>query len=54
MNNYTKKHDELEQAAMPLLEFLNKYYNPHTYAIVTEGSVEIVVGDMGAPLPVRD
>jgi hypothetical protein len=49
-----KKREELRAAAMPLLEFLNKYYNPHAYAVVTEGSVQIVEGSMGAPLPVRD
>lgn len=46
--------DELVAAAMPLLDFLNKHYDPHAYAVVTEGRVEIVRGDMSALLPVRD
>lgn len=54
MDNATQKHEELVKAAMPLLEFLNKYYHPHACAIVTEGRVEVVEGDIGAPLPVRD
>jgi len=54
MDDTTKKCEELKQAAMPLLDFLNKYYHPHAYAVVTEGRVEIVEGDIGTPLPVRD
>lgn len=46
--------DELTKAAMPLLEFLNRHYDPHAYAIVTEGRVEIVRGEVSALLPVRD
>lgn len=48
------KPEELKEAALPLLEFLNKYYHPHAYAIVTEGRVEIVEGSISAPLPIRD
>lgn len=47
-------HDELVAAATPLLDFLNRNYDPHAYAIVTEGRVEIVRGAMSALLPVRD
>lgn len=47
-------HDELRRAATPLLEFLNTHYDPHTYAIVTEGRVEVVRGEISSPLPVRD
>lgn len=46
--------DELVAAATPLLEFLNRHYDPHAYAIVTEGRVEIVRGEIAALLPVRD
>ena len=49
-----KLRDELTEAAMPLLEFLNRRYDPHAYAIVTEGRVEIVRGEVSALLPVRD
>lgn len=48
------KFEELNQAVQPLIEFLNKYYNPMTSAIVTEGRVDIVVNDMGMPLDVRN
>lgn len=48
------KHEELKEAALPMLEFLNKYYHPHAYAIVTEGRVEIVEGAMACPLLIRD
>lgn len=47
-------HDELVATATPLLEFLNLHYDPYTYAIVTEGRVEIVRGEVSALLPVRD
>lgn len=47
-------HEELKAAAMPILELLYKYYHPHAYAIINECNVEIVVGDMSAPLPLRD
>jgi len=45
---------ELEEAAMPLLNYLNKYYNPHCYAVVTEDSVEILSGERCGILPIRD
>jgi len=53
-NTNQPTHDELVAAAMPMLELLNKYYCPHDRAIITEGSVEIVCGDVVAQLPVRD
>lgn len=49
-----KQMEELKEASLPLLEFLNKHYDPMCYAIVTEGNVQIVRGEMGVPLPVRD
>ena len=47
-------HEALKEAATPLLEFLNKYYHPHAYAVVTEGRVEVLEVSMAAPLPIRD
>lgn len=47
-------HEELCEAAGPLLKFLNDHYDPHTYAIVTEGRVEVVRGEISSPLPIRD
>lgn len=49
-----EKFIELQQAAKPLLDFLNKHYDPHAYAVVNEGRVEILRGEMSSPLPVRD
>lgn len=51
---YKIKSEELRKASLPLLEFLNKYYDPHCSAIVTEGRVEIVSSEMLVGLPVRD
>ena len=44
----------LEKASKTLIDYLNKYYNPMTTAIVTEGRVDIVSNEMGMPLKVRD
>lgn len=55
MNNSLKeKFNSLEVASRPLVDFLNKYYNPMTIAVVREGRVEILVSDIGMPLEVRD
>lgn len=54
VGKYRPTHEELVAAATPMLELLNKYYCPHDRAIICEGSVEIVCGDMAAPLPIRD
>lgn len=45
---------ELADAATPMLEYLNKYYDPHATAVVSEGRVTIVRDEISAPLPVRD
>ena len=49
-----KKREELMKAALPLAEFLIQHYDPHTYAIVECGRVEIVSGQMTAQLPLND
>jgi hypothetical protein len=49
-----KRFEEFKEACLPVLEFLNKYYNSHSYAVITEGRAEIVSGELGVPLPVRD
>jgi hypothetical protein len=48
------KFSELKEAAKPLIEFLNKYYDPMTTAIITEGRIDILTNEMGIPLEVRD
>lgn len=45
---------ELADAAMPMMEYLNKYYDPHVTAVVSEGRVTIVRDEISAPLPMRD
>lgn len=45
---------ELKKASNPLIDYLNKYYNPHTIAIVKEGKVTVLTEEMGLPLEVRD
>lgn len=49
-----ERFEELEKASKPLIDFLNKYYDPMTVAIVTEGRVDILRNEMGMPLEVRD
>lgn len=44
----------LKQAAKPMIDYLNKFYNPMTSAVITEGYVKIVAEEMGMPLEVRD
>ena len=39
----------LKEAAKPLLKLLNDKYNPHTVAIVTPTSVELLDGKMSIP-----
>lgn len=45
---------ELKEAAMPMLEYLNEHFDPHTTAVITEGRVTVVRDEIGVPLPVRD
>ena len=53
-NSFDTKSKELYEASLPLLEFMNKYYCPRDKAILTEGRVEIITGDMGVLLRIRD
>ena len=49
-----KEFQELTEAAMPMLEYLNKHYDPHASAVITEGRVTIVSDEINCPLPARD
>ena len=49
-----KDFQEITEAAMPMLEYLNKHYDPHASAVITEGRVTIVRDEISCPLPVRD
>ena len=39
------KNEELKEATMPLIKFLNENYHPHAVAIVTPTGVEIFSGE---------
>jgi len=59
MKNRTREQtkkimDELEEAARPLVDFLYKYYDPHTSIVVTESNVDVLCANMGIPLEIRD
>ena len=45
---------ELIDAATPMLEYLNKHFDPHATAIITEGRATIVRDAVSVPLPIRD
>ena len=49
-----KDFQEITEAAMAMLEYLNKHYDPHASAVITEGRVTIVRDEISCPLPVRD
>lgn len=38
--------DYFDEAARPLIKFLNEHFNPHTKVIVTPNSAEILSGEM--------
>lgn len=41
-----EKQKELEQIATPLIEWLNKNYNPHCKIIIDTNSIEVVSGEL--------
>lgn len=45
---------ELMGAAIPMLEYLSKHFDPHATAIITEERVTIVRDEVSVPLLVRD
>jgi hypothetical protein len=49
-----KMFHELEEATMPLIDFLYKYYHPHATIMITQTSIEVVEGDMAFPIDPRD
>jgi hypothetical protein len=49
-----RKFEELRVASQPLIDFMRKYYDPMTYAIVTEGHTQILSSVLGTPLLVED
>lgn len=49
-----EKFNTLKDAAQPIVDFLNKNYDPHTIVVVREGRVDILREEMGMPLEVRD
>lgn len=45
---------ELEEAAKPLIDILYKHFNPHSAVIVTQTSVEVMVGTASVSITPRD
>jgi len=45
---------ELKEAAQPVLDFLYKYGDPHTTVVIEMCHVNVVQGEMGMPLDIRD
>lgn len=52
--DYSKRVDELKEAAKPLVDYLYKYGTPHDTVIVRMDSVEHLSGETGSPIEVRD
>lgn len=46
--------EELQEAAMPLVELLRKKGHPHMLALVTDRAAEIAEMTLGLPLPYDD
>lgn len=49
-----KKYLELKEAAKPLVDFLYKYYDPHTTVLVTQSHTEVCEGYLVVPNDLRD
>lgn len=49
-----KIHQELKEAAKPLIDFLYKYYHPHATILVTQANVEVCEGDIAVINELRD
>lgn len=49
-----QKFTELTEAAAPLIDFLYKYYDPHTTIIINQFSTEVLCGDMAFENELRD
>ena len=45
---------EFEWLCQPVIEFLNKRFDPHCYAIINEGHIKVVTDLLGMPQSVRD
>jgi len=47
-------HEELKEAAQPLHQLLCRYGDPHTTVVITQGFINVMQDEIGAPLPVPD
>lgn len=54
MNNSQPTFEELEIAALPLVNILYKYYNSHTTILINQTSVEILCGEMTMSIEPKD
>lgn len=47
-------HEELKQAARPLIDILYKHFDSHTSIIVTQNIVEVLIGEIAVFVESRD
>ncbi len=53
-DDYSKRVDELKEAAKPLVDYLYKYGSPHDAILVRMDGVEHLSGETASPIEVRD
>jgi hypothetical protein len=53
-NTNTTKFTTLEKAVQPLIDFLDKNYDPMTTVIISKDRVDVLRKDMGMPLEIKD
>ncbi len=41
---------ELEKISQPIIEFIKKYYNPHTTVAISEDSIKVVSDEISIPI----
>ena len=49
-----KRMEALQEAAKPLIEFMNTWCNPHHVVIIEQGHVALYSGECGFPTEVPD
>ena len=54
MEENQKRSEEFKEAVKHVVDYLNKYHTPMDYALIREGFAEILSGDTGVVLLVRD
>ena len=44
---------QLKELSMPIVDYLNKYYNPHTKIVISNNFIEVLQEEMGIPVSTR-